>query len=231
MPPEATTREPIRGEDVPSPGELAFALRCGVATDADFDRLFPSPIRDVSATYWTPIRVAVRVAEWLDEQGVRRVLDIGAGSGKFCVVAALAGRAEYVGFEQRHRLVAAARRLAKLFDVEDRVSFVKGTFGVTPLPEVDAYYLYNPFGENLYADDGCLDREVELGVDRFRRDIAAVERLLVHAPVGTCLVTYNGFGGRVPDTYQAIHVNRELPSLLRLWRKVRPTSRNTITAR
>jgi len=221
MPSAAGHRELILADGSPTPRELADALRRGAASDADFDRFLPDPIRAVSRTYWTPLRVARRAAEWLDAQGVRCVLDIGSGSGKFCVAAALASRAQYVGFEQRPRLVAAARRLAKIFDVEDRVTFVDGTFGVTPTPGADAFYLFNPFGENLFSEESCLDLDVELGIERFRRDIAAVEQLLAHAPVGTCLVTYNGFGGRVPETYQAIHVERDLPSVLCLWRKVR----------
>ena len=93
----------------------------------------------------------------------------------------------------------------------------------TAIPPVDAYYLYNPFEENLYEDLGCLDRQVELSQERFERDIRAVERLLVAAPRGTCLVTYNGFGGRVPTSYQMLRVGRGMPSPLYLWRKLRAT--------
>jgi hypothetical protein len=149
------------------------------------------------------------------------VADIGSGAGKFCVAAALSGRCHYTGLEQRPHLVAAARTLAQFFKVDDRVSFVEGNLSDVPAPSADAYYLFNPFGENLFTKDECLDDSVELSSERFSRDIAAVEDLLARAPIGTCVLTYNGFGGRVPIGYDEIRVARDLPNLLRMWRKTR----------
>jgi predicted RNA methylase len=197
-------------------------------TDRDFDQFLPSELRCVSGQYWTPLVVAIRAAEWLDELNVRTVVDIGSGAGKFCVAAALSGRAQLViGVEQRARLIAAARDLAHVLDVGERVTFIHGTFGETSLPEADAYYLYNPFGENLFGPAEHLDDDVELGDARYQRDIAAVEKLLREARVGTYLLTYNGFGGEVPSSYRQVRVDLEMPNHLRMWRK---TKENSLTA-
>jgi predicted RNA methylase len=176
-------------------------------------------LRVVSGQYWTPLVVAARAAAWFEDVEVRTVVDIGSGAGKFCVAAALAGRCHFTGMEQRTRLVDASRTLSQLFGVEDQVCFVEGTLGESAVPEADAYYLYNPFGENLFASLDHLDEEVELGEARYDRDIAAVEELLRQARVGTCVLTYNGFGGQIPPTYRELRVDYELPSVLRLWRK------------
>lgn len=213
--------ELILADGLPTPQELVESLRHGHAHDSAFDRFLPEPWQAVSRHFWTPLAVAKRAAGWLDEQGATRVLDIGSGSGKFCVAAALTGSARYVGLEHRPHLVAAARDLARVFRVEDRVTFIHGALGDVALPAVDAYYLFNPFGENLYTESSCLDQDVELTVERYGRDIAAVELLLQQAPLGTCLVTYNGFGGQVPSTYDELDVDRESPTPLCLWRKVR----------
>jgi SAM-dependent methyltransferase len=201
---------------------IAEALGSGISpADGVFDRALPRELRAVSDQYWTPLDVAVRAAKWLDQLGVRNVVDIGAGAGKFCVAAALAGHAHFTGVEQRSHLVGAARDLACLFEVSDRVSFVHGAFAEIPVIEADAYYLYNPFEENLFGPEDHLDEQVELNAARYHRDIAAVEQMLRTAAVGTYLLTYNGFGGRIPASYREVLVDREVLNVLRMWRKTR----------
>lgn len=215
-------REPVDDLELRFAPQLAEALRGGrCPSDRAFDRFLPDQLRVVSGQYWTPLVVAKRAAEWLDELNVRTVVDIGSGAGKFCVAAALAGHCHFMGLEQRSRLVASARTLARVFEVDDRVSFIEGAFGDIATPIADAYYLYNPFGEYLFASRHYFDRELELSDKRHARDVAAVEDLLQRARVGTCVLTYNGFGGRVPASYQQIRVDDEMPNALRLWRKKR----------
>lgn len=211
-------------DDGTLPGKVAEALREALSigicpSDRAFDRLLPRELQIISCTYWTPLAVAMRAAQWFDECNVESVIDIGSGAGKFCVAAALSGRAHFVGLEQRASLIAAARDLARLLDVSERVKFLHGTFGETRLPEADAYYLFNPFGENLFGPEDVLDDAVQLGDARYRRDIAAVEELLRGAPAGTLVLIYNGFGGSVPASYQQIRVDQTMPCTLRLWRK------------
>ncbi len=201
---------------------IAAQLRSGARLpEFEFDRFLPCELRIVSNQYWTPLVVARQAARWLDDLHVRTVVDIGSGAGKFCVAGALAGNCEFTGLEQRPRLVAAARALARSFGVGDRVRFVEGALGEVAIPLADAYYLYNPFEENLFGHVEHLDEDVELSDLRFARDVAAVESLLRSAPVGTYVLTYNGFGGRVPALYDEVRGDLELPNVLRMWRKQR----------
>ncbi len=203
-----------------TPEQIGDALRAGRAPgDRGFDRFLPEDLQRLSSSYWTPLSVAVRAARWFADLDVGTVLDVGSGAGKFCVATALAGGCRVIGIEQRPRLVEAARALAELFGVEDRVSFIEGSLGEAPLPEADAYYLFNPFGENLYEADGWIAPDVELSDARYERDVSAAEAVLRDAPVGSFVVTYNGFGGRVPWYYREVRVDRELPSVLRMWQK------------
>ncbi len=199
-------------------GEMIREGRC--PPDRAFDRFLPRELQVLSSMHWTPLAVVLRAARWLDEHGVRSVVDVGSGAGKFVVAAALAGRCRFIGLEQRPRLVSAARELAALFEVEDRVEIVEGALHDTDLPRADAYYLFNPFGENLHGPGDCIDEDVELGDDRFSTDVGLVESLLEEAPGGTFLLTYNGFGGHVPIDFEEARVDRELPSVLRMWRKI-----------
>lgn len=202
---------------------VAEALQTGSCpADRAFDRFLPDELRAVSQQYWTPLAVTKRAAEWLDDLGIRTVVDIGSGAGKFCVAAALVGHCRLTGLEQRSSLVASARALANLFDVDDRVSFVQGALGDVAIPIADAYYLFNPFGEYRFGSQYDVDSAVEFSDAQYARDVAAVEQLLRHAPTGTCVLTYNGFGGRVPANYVLVRVDWQLPSALRLWRKDGP---------
>jgi SAM-dependent methyltransferase len=187
--------------------------------DSDFDAFLPEGTRAVSGQHWTPVRVAARAAEWFEEMRVRTVLDIGSGAGKFCVAAALAGNAEFVGVEHRSDLVRAARSLARDFGVEQRVKFVDGALGAVTLPQVDAYYLYNPFEENISHGTERIALDVELSVERYQRDLAATRRLLGDARLGSFVLVYNGFGGELPPGYRQVRTDRDLPHPLRLWRK------------
>lgn len=205
----------------PAPQETAELLRKGrCPPDMLFDRFLPVELRVVSWQYWTPLVVVLRAAKWLEACNVQSVVDIGSGAGKFCVATALASGCRFVGIEQRSRLVSAARDLAKLFEVDDRVTFVEGVFGEADVPEADLYYMYNPFGENVFDFESRLDDEVELSAARYERDTNAATELLQRAPVGTYLLTYNGCGGAIPEGYVVVRTDRELPNILRLWRKV-----------
>jgi SAM-dependent methyltransferase len=216
----------------PSPEQCAAAyfaeaLRTGrCPTDRAFDRFLPEPLRLVSPEYWTPLAVAKRAAEWLDDLGIRTVVDVGSGAGKFCVAGALFGTCRFIGLEQYSSLVASARALVALFDLNDRVTFVAGALGAVPTPVGDAYYFFNPFGDYWFGADHPMEAGADFGDNGYADDVAAAEELLRRVPVGTCVMTYNGFGGRVPANYQLVRVDWELHGVLRLWRKQPDTHRH-----
>ena len=217
--------EPI---NPPNPKKLAEEFRAGhCPPDEVFDLLLPEEWRAVSDQYWTTTEVIERVVEWLEAFNIKTVVDIGSGSGKFCVIAALLGNSRFLGLEQRPRLVEAARGLAQLFELGDRVTFMEGVFGEIAVPDAEAYYLYNPFGENLFEPDNQLDDEVELSKARFARDTEAVKTMLQRARPGTFLITYNGFGGKIPSNYHEVRVDREQRNVLRMWRKTNHPDRDS----
>lgn len=193
----------------------------GPVSDAEFDAWLPDPQRRVSYRFWTPVNVSLRVARWFAEGRVERVLDIGSGSGKFCVVGALGTNLTFTGVEHRPHLVTHAEELAHRFGVSDRASFVPGGLEEVDFRAFEALYFYNPFGEHRFPVAEHLDDSVEINRRRFDREVAEVERRLRAMPKGTRLATYNGYGGRIPDAYEPVHVQFAAGSLLRLWHKAR----------
>jgi SAM-dependent methyltransferase len=202
--------------------DVRFRLRAGrVVPDGDFDAWLPEAMQRVSRRFWTPIDVTTRVSRWLSEAGARTVLDVGSGSGKFCVVGALRSSLRFTGLEHRGHLVDWARELSARFGVSERIDFVHGALDAVDFQQFDALYFYNPFGENVFPAYDHLDSSVEINRDRFNKEVAKVEHLLERMPVGSHLVTYNGYGGRVPDSYDLVHAKVACITPLRFWRKSR----------
>jgi SAM-dependent methyltransferase len=214
---------PVDAFTLPSPARIGAALRDGrCPPDAAFDTFLPKDLRDLAGEHWTPLAVALAAARWLVDAGVRQVVDIGSGPGKFCVAAALAGSCELIGLEQSARLVSVARSLSRLFGVPTRARFIQGTLAETKLPEADAYYLYNPFMQHLCAPNDDPGYGPTPDYQRYRRDVTTMQEVFRRAPAGTIVLTYNGFGGLMPANYEACRVSRELPCVLRMWRKSVP---------
>ncbi len=204
----------------PDPLQIAALMRSGGRpSDRDFDSFLPRRLRAVSSRYWTPLAVIACAAKWFDELGVKTVVDVGSGSGKFCIAGAMMSRCRFIGVEQRRQLVAASRVMSKLYGVQDRVSFLHETFGERAPPRADAYYFFNPFGENRFANESCLDNSVELSEERFARDVWSASYWLTVARPLTLVLTYNGLGARLPRCYSLERVARGLPCALELWRK------------
>lgn len=188
--------------------------------DSLFDRVYPEDVRRVSARFWTPVEVARTASRWLYSFGARSVLDVGSGAGKFCIVANLTTGQRITGLEQRRSLIDAARAASDAYGA--CTDYVLGTLETLDPAAYDAFYLFNPFGENLYPPEECFDTDTELSALRYTHDLTIFQHWLDCAPVQTCVVTYHGFGGLIPSTYA---LKRSLPKgsdHVRLWQKVQP---------
>lgn len=186
--------------------------------DAEFDRLYPQSIQAVSASWWTPTAVALRAAELLVADRTTRVLDIGSGVGKFCLVGAASTVGTFTGVEHREHLVAVARAAATLLGLP-RVRFTHSRFEALDPTEYDAMYFFNPFEENRWELGSQLDATVELSHERFHRELREVQRFLERALPGTRVVTYHGLGGALPGSFELSLREPHRASHLELWVK------------
>lgn len=207
---------------------LRLALQRGDAlSDREFDRLYPHHVRELSRAFWTPVRVAQRAAELLEVSKGRRALDVGAGVGKFCIVAAAATGAEVVGLEHREELVRIARATAERVCAPAR--FVHGELATIDWAQFDAFYFYNPFFENVHRDNH-IDERVELSARRFEADLSAASDALTRARVGTRVVTYHGFGAPLPPTYRLVTNEAAGSDMLKLWVQTEAEEREDVRA-
>ncbi len=187
-------------------------------SDSEFDEVFPSSARRVSFKFWTPVAVAQRAAWLLAQEGSGRVLDVGSGVGKLCLVGAATTDATFVGVEHRGHLIDAAREAAPRIGVSS-AHFIHGTLDAVDASEFDAFYFFNPFEENLWTSDVQLDHTVALSESRFDADVKCAKRMLARARAGTRVVTYYGFGAAMPTGYVLRYQEPRRSSFLKLWVK------------
>jgi hypothetical protein len=187
--------------------------------DHKFDDLFPEWTRAASDVHWSPITVARRAAELLVEKPGDRVLDVGSGVGKLCIVGALTTPGTFVGVEQRGSLVAVARNIVRRHRIP-RCTFVHANMTEVDWSTFDAFYLYNPFEENLSLGRHIIDETVERSVTAYREYVSFVETQLVAARPGTRLVTFHGFGGRMPPRWTRRRRERRGSGKLDIWVKL-----------
>ncbi|NJM26667.1 MAG: methyltransferase domain-containing protein [Bacteroidia bacterium] len=122
-------------------------LRLNVdVTDDDFNAIYPENIRKLSRKHWTPVSVAKQAATFLAERPGTRVLDIGSGAGKFCMIGAAHTRGHFTGVEQRYDLVELSHRLASLHQIGN-TAFVHGNIRSVKFRSYDAFYFYNSFSK------------------------------------------------------------------------------------
>ena len=119
------------------------------ASDKIFNSLYPKPIQEVAEKHWTPLVVAEKAAAFLAVSPSEKVLDIGSGSGKFCLTAAhYHPLTIFYGVEQRANLVALCSDLAKKLELEN-VTFICDNITNIDFENYDHFYFYNSFYENI----------------------------------------------------------------------------------
>jgi SAM-dependent methyltransferase len=183
-----------------SDGQQTFSAG-SLGSDAAFDAVYDVGIRALSEQHWTPVAVAGRAARLLALAGAKRILDVGSGAGKFCIVGALCTAAEFVGVERRAGLVEVARRAASGLGAS-RATFVHAKVEAFSFSGFDGFYLYNPFYEHVSEKRLNIDGGVKRTPKAHRSVIRATAERLRSAAPRAFVVTFHGSGGVMPRSYR-----------------------------
>ena len=198
--------------------------------DSRFDLAYPSEIRAKSCVHWTPAIIARRAAAFLVREPGTRVLDIGCGPGKFCIVGALTTNGKFTGVEQRQHLCDLARSIIGQANIPN-AEIILGNITEIEFSNFDAFYLYNPFVENM--EPACkIDTTVNLSEDLYEKYTEHVARQLALAPLGTRVATYHGICEEVPLGYTRLEPSLGQDPDLKFWEKTKnhPVRTNPLEA-
>jgi SAM-dependent methyltransferase len=181
--------------------EAVSRLRHGQpVADEDWDVAYPRLYGHLSSVNWSPVSVARRAAELLSKGSASRILDVGAGVGKFCVVAALTAPGVFVGVERFGTMVRVARTIAQRALVS-RARFVHGHIEDIDWTSFDGFYLFNPFVERWCSPFQTIGPTASAG-DECRQLVSFTEQRLALTRSGARVVTYHGFGGEMPSCFR-----------------------------
>lgn len=164
-----------------------------------FNTLYPLRIKKLSERHWTSVEVAKLAADYLVDKPNCKVLDIGSGAGKFCLVGAASTKGLFYGVEQREGLVKLSQRIAKKHHVVN-VEFIHSNITEISFSDYDAFYFYNSFYENI-GQFMAIDTTVHLEENLYFQYSEYVEKQLKKAPVGTRLVTYWSMWLEIPEGF------------------------------
>lgn len=184
-------------------------------SDSEFDVIYTERIKEVSAFHFTPVEVARIAAQFLAEKPGTKVLDVGSGAGKFCMIGTTCTNGCFTGVEQRESLYDLSKKLSNHYSLPN-LTYIHSNITDIEFKAFDAIYFFNAFHENIVQSDP-IDNSVKL--DRRLYDVYSlyVKAQLDTMPAGTRLATYFSYLDEVPDSYNIKSTNFD--DKLKLWEK------------
>lgn len=186
------------------------------SSDDAFDQIYPQGIQQLSKRHWTPLQIAIASAAFLADKPGTRVLDIGSGVGKFCLIGAhFHPNSYFYGIEQREELYLYASTAKEVLKMSN-AGFMHGNFTRFNADQYDSFYFYNSFFEHLKPEDG-IDQQINYSPDLYDYYTRYLQDIMDQRVSGTRLVTYYSMGDEVPDSYQLVEASNDM--LLKMWIK------------
>lgn len=184
--------------------------------DDEFDAIYPAHIRSLSDSHFTPVEVSKAASRFLADMPDSRVLDIGSGAGKFCMIGAACTKGHFTGVEQRQNLCEVSNQIAQDYQLSN-VRFIHSNITDIHFEDYNAFYFFNPFYEHIFKN-GCIDDAILLDKTLYAHYVAYVRDQLGKMPDGTKLVTFHTHGNQIPDSYLTRSVSED--ERLVMWEKV-----------
>lgn len=191
-------------------------LKTGVeVSDRDFDAMYAGRLREVSKIHFTPVEVAKIAARFLVGKPGTKVLDVGSGAGKFCMIGASCTNGFFTGVEQRRNLCQYSELLSRCHRLGN-TKFIHSNILEIEFRAFDAVYFFNSFYENIFQNNP-IDSSVELDKDLYVRYAQYMRKQLGQMPVGTRLATYFSYMDEIPNSFEIRAM--DFDGKLKLWEK------------
>jgi hypothetical protein len=174
-----------------------------------FDEHISIAYKKHSSLHWCPDEIAVLGGELFKTHGIKNVLDIGSGIGKFCLIAEEHCSAQFTGIEIRSPLVSESNRLKSLFN--SRTQFICDSILQFDFDSFDAFFYYHPFCEQE-ALSGLIDHDMVIDTGLLETYENDVRNKLNQLPTGTTLLTFRSPHFNPPSSFKVLEIleNEEL---------------------
>lgn len=169
-------------------------------SDDEFDKVFAERYQIISDTHWTPVEVIKTAVQWLEENKASRILDIGSGVGKFCVLGSIISKLSFIGVEKRKNLFHQAKKISAFFNTTNAF-FINDNITNINFKEYDAFYYFNPFCEQIAHGD-WIDKKPDFSEEKYLEYVDYVINELKDMPNGTMVITYYSNDLFLPISYK-----------------------------
>ncbi len=183
--------------------------------DDEFNTIYPEWVRKLAFRHWTSVQISKVAADFLVGKPGTKVLDIGSGPGKFCMIGASHTNGYFTGVEQRYSLVELSKKLSIFYSIQN-VNYIHANITSINFKEYDAFYFFNSFYENIDRS-AIIDETVNASIDLYDLYSIYVNDQFSLAPQGTRLVTYCGALKEIPSSYELQYSLYN--GLLKFWKK------------
>lgn len=193
-------------------------MKCNIdITDEEFNSIYPEQVKKLANRHFTPIAIAKQAAGFLAQEPGAKVLDIGSGTGKFCMVGSVSTNGHFTGVEQREYLYHLSNSILKCHHIPN-VKFIHSNITKIKFTDYNAFYFFNSFHENIDRS-AMLDSTVDAGLELYALYTQYVNDQLSQMPYGTRLATYWSDTKEVPSEYRIL--NSDYDGKLMFWKKIK----------
>jgi SAM-dependent methyltransferase len=184
--------------------------------DEDFDKIYPPDIRRLSKRHFTPVNVARKAAEWLNEfEEKKKLLDVGCGVGKFCFVAGSLTNHAITGIDYRENYIYLCKSLCERYGIKN-LDFIQQNILDVNFKDYDTFYFFNSFLEQI-DETAHLDEEYETSFFLYNIYVTHLRKQFFAMPAGTNIITYHVLNDQIPANYSL--VKSDFDGLLKMWNK------------
>ena len=176
--------------------------RGGLPPDELLDALLPEDVRTYADQHFAGTYAISLACNFLISSSAAHILDIGSGTGKFCLLGALLHKeAQFTGVEYRDSFVQIAENLRLKMCLEN-VNFQCKNILDYPFSAHTGVFMFNPFLEHRNVRARMQDFTDDLG--REGTYFSYVRNQFTHCRSGIRLATFHVDSTQVPENFNLV---------------------------